>query len=1058
MNVKKLLSFFLFLLFSHSLLAQTGKITGFVTDTEGEPLPGVNVVIEGTTQGTATSADGYYQILNVQPGTYNLRASFVGFAPVVVEDVEVSISLTTEVNIEMMEQTFEGEEVTVVAEQPVVKKDVSSSQASISRENLESLPITSVTSAIGLQAGMEGLSVRGSGTDEVAFNFNGFTLRSERNNTPFTGVSLTSVENVQVQTGGFNAEYGNIRSGVVNVTGKEGKRDRYTLDGIVRITPPQSKNIGQRVNSPDSYWLRPYLDDDVAWEGTNRGEWNEQGEWVGGPWDEYTQREYPEFEGWNAVSQRTLADDDPDNDITPQAAQEAFKWQHRKDMAIKDPDYEIDLTLGGPVPFVSEKLGDLRFSTSFRETQTMYFIPLSEDRYKQTTFQAKLTSNVAPGMKLSFDGLYSKQRGTGASQSGNPGFFVSPSGIASNMSRISYIESRIYASDFWAPSEEVNANIGAQFTHSLSNNTFYEVKVNNFINTNSTNPGRYRNTDPVVSFGGVPFNEAPFGFYDATAEGIGSGMRMGVGMSTSRDSSKVSTFTVNASITSQLDRLNQVKAGIEFVRTHSQINYGSFDKGLPAGRTKSKWDTKPIRMAAFIQDKLEFKGMIANLGLRLTYSDPNIDWYDYDVFSDIFSSGGYSSLDTVSTSNVKPQVVLQPRLGVSFPITDDSKLFFNYGHFVQLPSPENLYLVRVEPFTDKIVRMAVPENSLPKTVAYEIGFEQSLFDSYLVRLSGYYKDLSQQPIQVSFTGGPNEDSHTESRPYSYADIRGFELTLRKQPAKFFWGEINYTYSVRSSGYFGTLENYENPFQQREYERTTTANNITRPIPQPYARLQLYFMVPREFGPKLGGIKPLANWQISSIISWRAGSYTTYTDRQALEDVRYNLQLRDYWGTSLRFSRNFNIGENSRINVFADISNVINRQTLSLSSGGFMPGEDYNDYLSSLHLPKGKLKEINRLDSRVPGNDRIGDYRKHGTTFVPIEAYSDFSLISNPNNRALYYNTEEGKYYQFNGSFVEADSKYVKKVLDKKAYINMPDQRFFNFLNPRTIQFGIRFSF
>lgn len=185
---------------------------------------------------------------------------------------------------------------------------------------------------------------------------------------------------------------------------------------------------------------------------------------------------------------------------------------------------------------------------------------------------------------------------------------------------------------------------------------------------------------------------------------------------------------------------------------------------------------------------------------------------------------------------------------------------------------------------------------------------------------------------------------------------------------------------------------------------------------------------------------------------------TYTDRQALEEVENNIRTRDSWGTSLRFSRVFNLGNNSNINIFADISNVINRKQLSLGSGGFVPGEDYNDYLSSLHLPKDVLEEIGRLDRRVPGNDRPGDYREPGVEYVPIEVSNNFDLIATPNNRALYYNADEGKYYQYNGEFYEADPSYVDHVLDNKAYINMPDQRFFNFLDPRTIRFGIKFSF
>ncbi len=1047
MVVKKLLFVFFSLLLSNSILAQTGKITGFVTDSNGEPLPGVTVIIQGTTQGNASELDGYYQILNVKAGTYTLRASYIGFATVVIENVEVNINLTTEVDITLEEQTIEGEEIVVIAEQPVVQKDVASSQANISKESLDALPIASVSDAVGLQAGiLNGLEVRGSGSDEISFNLNGFALRSERNNSPFTGISITSIENVQVQTGGFNAEYGDLRSGLINVTSKEGDRDRYSLAGLIRITPPQAKNVGQSINDPNSYWLRPYLDDDVAWTGTNNG-----------VWDEYTQEEYPAFQGWNAFSHSTLADDDPTNDLTPEAAQQAFLWQHRKDFAIQNPDYEIDLTLGGPVPYISKQLGDLRFSTSFRETQTMYLVPLSRDRYKQTTFQTKLTSNVASGMKLSIDGLYSRETGTSASQVGNPGFFVSPSGISGSMDNVSFIESRLFSSDYWAPSEQTTFNLGAQFTHSLSNTTFYEVKINNYISTNSTNPSSLRDTSDVVSFGGVNFDEGPFGFFDETSFGLASGMRMGVGMSTARDSSEVSVISASFKITSQIDRVNEVKAGFEFIRTNSKVNYGSFDKVLPSGRTRSVWNTTPVRMAAFVQDKLEFNGMIANIGLRLTYSDPNISWYDYNEFTDLFSTGNAAALDTASTSDVKAQVVLQPRLGVSFPITELSKFFFNYGHQVQLPDPENLYLTRIEPFSNTVVRVASPENKLPKTVSYELGYEHNILTNYLVRISGYYKDLSNQPIQVEYISRNGSDSYTVSRAFSYEDIRGAEFTLRKQRGRFFWGEINYTYSISSRGFFGTLENYENPVLQREYERGTNDNDILRPVPRPFARLQLYFQSPVDFGPELLGGKPLANWQIVPLITWRAGSRITYTGGGSISGIVNNLQLRDFWGSSLRLTKDVNLSNGSSVKFFADVSNLFNRRNFNPFNSGSVTGNDYLDYMASLHLPSDKLEEIGLLNQRVPGDDRPGDYRPSDVAYVPIEV--SLSLPNQGNTRALYYNTSEAKYYQWDGSaFVDAEKKFVDRVLDEKAYINMPDQRYFNFLDPRTIRLGVRFSF
>jgi hypothetical protein len=486
------------------------------------------------------------------------------------------------------------------------------------------------------------------------------------------------------------------------------------------------------------------------------------------------------------------------------------------------------------------------------------------------------------------------------------------------------------------------------------------------------------------------------------------------------------------------------------------VNYGSFDKVLPSGRTVSVWNTTPIRMAAFVQDKLEFNGMIANLGLRLTYSDPNVSWYDYEPFTDLFDTGNASALDTAATSDVKPQIVLQPRLGVSFPITDLSKFFFNYGHTVQLPDPENLYLTRVEPFTSTVVRVAAPENKLPKTVSYELGYEHNILENYLVRVSGYYKDLSNQPIQVGFTSRDN-NSYTVSRAFSYEDIRGFEFTFRKQTGRYFWGEINYTYSVASRGLFGTLENYENPFDQRNYERTTGDNDIFRPVPQPFARLQLYLQSPAEFGPELLGGKPLANWQFVPLVTWQAGSRFTYTGGGSIPGVVNNVQLRDFWGTSLRVTKNVNLNNGSSVRFFADVSNVINRRNFNPFNSGSISGNDYLDYMASLHLPADVLDEIGLINQRVPGSDKPGDYRPADVEYVPIEV--SVNLPTQGNTRALYYNSTEGKYYQWNGTaFVDADGKFVDRVLDDKAYINMPNQRFFNFLDPRTIRFGVRFSF
>ena len=259
------------MIWSSSLYAQQGKISGVVTDAEtGETLPGVNVIIDGTQKGTATNVDGYYTLLNMQPGTYVLNFTYIGYQPVTVQDVRVDVGNTTEISVEMGSEVIEGEEVVIRAERPIVQVDISSNQANLSSEEIENLPVQSIDEVVGLQAGVRGLSIRGGGSDEISFNVNGLNMRDERDNTPITDISYTSIQNIQVQTGGFNAEYGNIRSGLINVTTKEGSADRFSVDAMVRYTPPQDKNQGMAVNNPNSYWIRPYVDPGVAWSGTER--------------------------------------------------------------------------------------------------------------------------------------------------------------------------------------------------------------------------------------------------------------------------------------------------------------------------------------------------------------------------------------------------------------------------------------------------------------------------------------------------------------------------------------------------------------------------------------------------------------------------------------------------------------------------------------------------------------------------------------------------------------------------------------------------------------------
>ena len=288
---------------SIALAGTTGKIAGTVRDARsGEPLPSVNVVIEGTSVGSATKPDGYFAILNVAPGRYRVVATLVGYKPSTAMDVRVDIDQTTELDLRLTEETIAGEEVTIVATRPVVQRDVAASRANIEIADVEKLPVVSVTAAVGLQAGVQGLVIRGGAADETAFLVNGMMLRDERTNAPYSSISLLSVQDIQVQTGGFSAEYGNVRSGIINVITKEGGKSAYTFGAMVRGSNAQPKHFGPSIYDKNSYWIRPYLDPQVAWNGTSA-----INPATGQPyWDIYTQKQYPSFEGWNSLAAKNI--------------------------------------------------------------------------------------------------------------------------------------------------------------------------------------------------------------------------------------------------------------------------------------------------------------------------------------------------------------------------------------------------------------------------------------------------------------------------------------------------------------------------------------------------------------------------------------------------------------------------------------------------------------------------------------------------------------------------------------------------------------------------------
>jgi len=221
----------------------TGKIAGRITDSNtGEPLIGVNVVLEGTFQGAATDHEGYYSIVNVLPGVYVLRASMIGYQTIKQTGVQVLVDLTTPIDFEMGTETLAGQEVIVVAQVPTVKKDVTSTSFRVSSDQIEQLQVQNLSEIVNLQAGVVEGHFRGGRAGEVMYIIDGVPMNDSYSGSNLFDVESDMIQEVEVISGTFNAEYGQAMSGIVNIVTKEGqdfysgKVSFYTGDYISRHT------------------------------------------------------------------------------------------------------------------------------------------------------------------------------------------------------------------------------------------------------------------------------------------------------------------------------------------------------------------------------------------------------------------------------------------------------------------------------------------------------------------------------------------------------------------------------------------------------------------------------------------------------------------------------------------------------------------------------------------------------------------------------------------------------------------------------------------------------
>ena len=244
-NTFTVLIIFLSILFEANLFAQSGTVTGIVTDASTkEPLIGANIlIVELENVGSAADFQGKF-IVNVPVGSYSIRASLMGYTPVVKTDVIVKTGSEIYLDIQLSQTTLELNEVQVTADyfdKTVLENNLSTIALSV--EEIKRSP-GSIGDFQRILQGMAGVSfsndqnnellVRGGSPNENLTVFDGMELHSTNHypnefnsGGPINMINVSLIQDIQFSLGGFVSKYGDKMSSVMNITSRDGTRNKF---------------------------------------------------------------------------------------------------------------------------------------------------------------------------------------------------------------------------------------------------------------------------------------------------------------------------------------------------------------------------------------------------------------------------------------------------------------------------------------------------------------------------------------------------------------------------------------------------------------------------------------------------------------------------------------------------------------------------------------------------------------------------------------------------------------------------------------------------------------
>lgn len=737
MRIKRLLhasSLLLSLLFITTLAfaGTTGKISGSVTDTFGEPIVGAQVVLEGTTVGAVTDFDGNYVIVNIKPGTYTVIFRYLGFTTRKVENVKVMVDKTTPLSAELSEATIEGEEVVVTAERPIVEKDRTTTTSYIDSEQIDALPIASVGEAINNQAGVIDGHFRGGRQNEVAYLVNGVPINNAFNNSASFEVEQNMVSSLEVISGVFNAEYGQALSGVVNIVTK-GVSDKWT-GSVLAYTGGFISNRQQ----------------EFITRNTDAGSFLTA--------DDFSREKVSYSDASNIVGtqdiQLSIGGPIIKEKLGIQATVRYFGDEGHligRDLFRPD-DISVNVNSGDPDTWIIESTGSGDFEA------LNYF-----DRY---SINSSVVFQATSRLKFDYNVFLQQQDGRNYDHA----YKYNPSGINTYHN--------------WT-----QTHIGA-LRYTFGSNTFANLSYSymrdqgEFKLYDSPNDPRYVNQNLDDTEGAFSFNMG--GNYLSTSKDITTTHTV-VGDITSQLNNVV---LVKAGFLGRFHGLDNESFGI---RVEADTGFEPVRSDDPF--ENFSLEVNPWEFSGYAQTKIEFPDLIVNAGLRFDYFNPDFvvpfDWTQasLEVINDPNNPG-----QTISNRvAADPTYQISPRLGVAFPISATGVMRFSAGMFFMTPQL-SLIFQNAEFERNPIANPVSYGNANlepERTLAFEVGLQQGITNDLGLDLTIFAKDI-RNLTGAEFGRATDGQNITRFVNLDYGTVKGATLSLYQRSNGVFAWTLDYT--------------------------------------------------------------------------------------------------------------------------------------------------------------------------------------------------------------------------------------------------------------------------